>query len=171
MSGALGSESGQHGSDDIQRSEEVGLHAAPDLVGLAFFDGPDQSVACVVDHHIQGAKALDGRIKGGVDLVFVGDVQSEREGLLRNDGCEGLDGGNISSGQHHPVACLEGCLGDGATEPGRTAGDEPGSWTARWIGAHRRVMLTPVPSPANRPARRRSFRTTWRCLRLFSEDA
>ena len=74
MSGALGSESGQHGSDDIQRSEEVGLHAAPNLVGLAFLDGPNQSVAGVIDHHIQGAEAFDGRIEGGVDLVFLRHV-------------------------------------------------------------------------------------------------
>ena len=136
MPGPLNSKSGQHGSDDIQRPEKVGLHAATNLVGLTFFDRPDQSVAGVVDHHIQGAEALDGGIEGGVDLVFVGDVQSERERLLRDDGRERLDGGDIPSGQHHSVACLEGCLGDGATEPGRTAGDEPGSRTGRGRGTH-----------------------------------
>ena len=136
MSRPLNSEPRQDRSNDIQCPEEVGLHAATNLVGLAFLDGPNQSVAGVIDHHIQGAEAFDGRIEGGVDLVFVGDVQREREGLFRDDGCERFDGGNIPGGQHHAIPCLKGCLGDGATEPGRTAGDEPGSRTGRGCGTH-----------------------------------
>ena len=136
MSRPLNSEPRQDRSDDIQRPKKVGLHAATNLVGLAFFDGPDQSIAGVVDHHIQGAEAFDGGIEGGVDLVFLRDVQSERERLLRDDGRERFDGGDIPGGQHHAIPRLEGCLGDGATEPGRTAGNEPGSRTGRGRGTH-----------------------------------
>ena len=97
MPGPLRSELRQHGLDDVEGPKEVGLDAAPNLLRGAFLDRADQSVAGVVDHHIEGTESGDGRHSNvkrelsGVFHAMTGANGKIKTGQIMDVGAEGID--------------------------------------------------------------------------------
>ena len=102
------------------------LEQGADLGVVAFFDGGAITVAGVVDQDVDAAEALLGLLYGRADLLGVGDVEGGGEYALGRRLGQVGDFGRIARGDDGVVAGADHSFGEGATESGRAAGDEPG---------------------------------------------
>ena len=122
--GALGAHGGEHGAGDVHRAEQGGLDLRPDVCGAELLEEPGVEVAGVVDHHVDAAEPVEGRLDGGFGGGGVGDV--ERDGqqvLVLAQG--GGDAVGVAGGGDHGVAGGERGLGDVDAHAAAGAGDEP----------------------------------------------
>jgi hypothetical protein len=90
-----------------------------------FLDGRAVAVAGVVDEDVDCAEAFLGCGDRRGDLLVAGDVERNRESLVRTGVGEALDLGDVAGGGDDVVPAVERGLGEGSAESGGAAGDEP----------------------------------------------
>jgi hypothetical protein len=123
--GAPGPHRRQHRLDRAGSAEDVGVEQPPDCFVLAFLDGRAVAVAGVVDEDVDCAEAFLGCGDRRGDLLVAGDVERNRESLVRTGVGEALDLGDVAGGGDDVVPAVERGLGEGSAESGGAAGDEP----------------------------------------------
>ena len=81
MPALLFPEVGEYDTDNIQSTEEISFHLRPDLFIGNFFDCPNQSVAGIVDNHIDSSEVIHCLLDGKPDFSRICDVQLWTEKL------------------------------------------------------------------------------------------
>nr|WP_241146826.1 hypothetical protein [Amnimonas aquatica] len=112
----------QHGAADLHEAENIGLELAPHLRLVQGLERAHERVAGIVDHHIDGAEALEGDLDGLRDAVLVVHIQRRTDdiGQLRQ---LRLVGRIAHGGRDIPAASLE-MPGGGQADPGGSTGDQ-----------------------------------------------
>jgi hypothetical protein len=88
------------------------------------FEQTELAVAGVVHEHVDAAEAREGRLDALPGLLFVGDVEGQREEIV--GGAEGgFDGFGLSCGGDDEVVGGECCLDGFGADAAVGAGDEP----------------------------------------------
>ena len=127
VAAALLAEVRQKRTSDAHQAEDIGLEHGHELVFGDLFDRARETIARVVDEHIDRTEAGDGLGDDRVNLRGVGDIECERFGLA---GILLFEVGNLvelARGGDDLAAGLEDLFGEDATEAGRGSGDEPGA--------------------------------------------
>ncbi|MDQ0684447.1 hypothetical protein QFZ56_003410 [Streptomyces achromogenes] len=104
---------------------EVGLHLVADLLLRQLLDRAEQSVAGVVDDHVQASEVVVRTLHGLGGGRLVGDVQGQRQHRVAVRGDQVREGVGVAGGGGDLVAALQGGLGELAAEAARGTGDEP----------------------------------------------
>ena len=94
--------------------------------GIAdLFDHAEESVAGVVDHHVESPEVQMGRIDRRDRRGVVRDVEGERKNQVAVPVGKVSESVDIASGRCHPVAPVERGNCPLSAEPSRRSGDEP----------------------------------------------
>jgi len=104
----------------------VCLEQSADVGVVAFLYRGAVTVAGVVDQHVDAAEPIVGLLHSGGDLFGIGDVEPDGEHPVGHGVSQVGDARGIACGDDGVVAGADDGFGQGAAEPGRAAGDEPG---------------------------------------------
>ena len=109
----------------MDETEKVGLEHGADGFVLAFLDGGEISVSCVVDEDVNLSEAIFSCLHGSGDLLLVGDVEREGKGvgLATGDKLSKLPG--LAGGDDGVPSAVEDELSELLAEACRASGDEP----------------------------------------------
>src|SRR4051812_6590304 len=122
MTPALRTPSWQHPTDHAQRTKHIGLKRARHVRVADVLDRSEQSVASVVDHHIQAAGELKRSCHGHFDCCRIPNVQSHAVKYT-----SALDDLRVTLADRtdHVVAAGQCSLGQSLTQAAGYASNEP----------------------------------------------
>src|SRR5215475_7287424 len=121
--------SGQHRVRHLCQAEKIDVQNPVDLLLLALLDCGEVADAGVVHQDVDAAEVLVGATHSLRDLGGVGDVQPQRERAIFMPGDEVFDLLEVGGRHRHTISTGQHDSSELATEPGRTAGNEPRPWT------------------------------------------
>lgn len=121
--GAFGAHYRQHGTDDIELAEDIGIELRLDLAAAAFLNSTGQDVASVVDEDIDAARLLDNLVDPARELL----VAIEHVKLLRDGTALSKLGelGRITCSRNNLITVGERSKCDLLAEAGGASRDEP----------------------------------------------
>jgi len=122
MTRALRTQSWQHSADHSQRTKHIGLKQARHVRVTDVFDRSEQSVAGVVDHHIQAAGELKRSCHGRLDCCRIPNVQSH---TVKYTSALGDLRVTLADSTDHGVAAGQCSLGQSLTQAAGYASNEP----------------------------------------------
>ncbi len=149
MAGALAAHVRQHGAGDVQQAEHVGAVDAQRLFGARLLDAAEQTVAGVVDQHVDPAERLHSDAGRFMRLRLIGDVELHgQQPLVLAELL--FDRRRVAGGCNHRVALGQGFRRDPCAEAAGRSCDEPDT--------HRSLLCFASPRPLPRADGRRN---TW----------
>ena len=122
-----GSPGGRYAAPSIplDRADQVGVDLVDDLFVGEFLGRTEETVARVVNDHVDAAKLGKGPTDDAVDGGSVGQIKRGEPELVAVLLFQVVDGFQLAGGSGHPVAAVEQLLGHVAAEAAADTGDEP----------------------------------------------
>ena len=124
-------------------------------------DGADEAVPGVVDHHVEAAGPPDGVVDGPSIAAWSRTSSSVTSSSSGWRACRSASRSGRRPRRHHPVAGVEGGLGEGPSDAPGGTGHEPDSASRTWPCAPPRrarrtirgaapASVAPPPDPVDR---------------------
>ncbi len=102
----------QYGLDEVQRTEEVGFEDPPPFGVVEFLDRTEESVAGIVDQHVDPAELADDGFDQWRYRGRVRDVEEAGMGAAGRQRLEVRPLRILPQGTHHGIAAIEQHAGD-----------------------------------------------------------